>query len=277
MSQLATRFSRTANVLRADVPLSDEQIRLVAPSIFAADKHDSRSQRYAYIPTGDVLNGLRREGFQPFMVCQSRARDEGRREHTKHMVRLRHASQITGSEAQEIILINSHDGTSAYQMLAGAFRFVCHNGIICGDQVADLRIPHKGDVAGRVIEGAFTVLDTFEEIGEGIQDMKALSLSEGEQQAFARAALALRYDTSVTPAPITETQLLTPRRREDSADDLWTTFNRVQENTLKGGLSGRNASGKRMRTRSINGIDSNVQLNRALWVLAQEMHKLRTH
>lgn len=277
MSQLATRFSRTANVLRAQVPLSDEQIRRVAPSIFAADKHDSRSQRYAYIPTGDVLNGLRREGFQPFMVCQSRARDEGRREHTKHMVRLRHASQISGSEAQEIILINSHDGTSAYQMLAGAFRFVCHNGIICGDQVADLRIPHKGDVAGRVIEGAFTVLDTFEQIGEGIDDMKALTLSDGEQQAFARAALALRYDTSVTPAPITETQLLTPRRREDSADDLWTTFNRVQENTLKGGLRGRNARGKRMRTRSINGIDSNVQLNRALWVLAQEMRKLRTH
>ena len=277
MPQLATRFSRAVNVLRADVPLSDEQIHRVAPSIFAAGKHDSRSQRYAYIPTGDVLNGLRREGFQPFMVCQSRARDESRREHTKHMVRLRHASQIVGAEAQEIILINSHDGTSAYQMLAGAFRFVCQNGIICGDQAADLRIPHKGDVAGRVIDGAFTVLDAFEQIDEGIDHMKALTLSDGEQQAFARAALALRYDPGVAPAPITETQLLTPRRRDDKADDLWTTFNRVQENTLKGGLSGRNARGKRMHTRPINGIDSNVQLNRALWVLAQEMRKLHTH
>jgi hypothetical protein len=38
------------------------------------------------------------------------------------MLRLRHASQINGAEANEIILLNSHDGTSSYQMLAGQFR-----------------------------------------------------------------------------------------------------------------------------------------------------------
>src|SRR3546814_6865351 len=69
------------------------------------------------------------------------------------MIRLRHASQINGREANEIILLNSHDGTSSYQMLAGMFRFVCQNGLVCGDTVADVRVPHKGDVAGHVIEG----------------------------------------------------------------------------------------------------------------------------
>jgi hypothetical protein len=73
----------------------------------------------AYIPTAAVLTELRKEGFQPFMVTQTRVRDEGKREHTKHMLRLRHASQINGAEANEIILLNSHDGTSSYQMLAG--------------------------------------------------------------------------------------------------------------------------------------------------------------
>ncbi|MNW03587.1 hypothetical protein D3C71_1995420 [compost metagenome] len=38
--------------------------------------------------------------------------------------RLRHASQINGREANEIILLNSHDGTSSYQMLAGMFRLL---------------------------------------------------------------------------------------------------------------------------------------------------------
>src|SRR3546814_3036217 len=61
------------------------------------------------------------------------------------MIRLRHASQINGREANEIILLNSHDGTSSYQMLAGMFRFVCQNGLVCGDTVADVRVPHKGD------------------------------------------------------------------------------------------------------------------------------------
>src|SRR5690606_28561838 len=76
----------------------------------------------------------------------------GKREHTKHMLRLRHASQINGAEANEIVLLNSHDGTSSYQMLAGMFRFVCSNGLVCGDTVADVRVPHKGDVSGHVIE-----------------------------------------------------------------------------------------------------------------------------
>ena len=88
--QLSSRFASRSPMLRTDHPLSDDQIRAVAPSIFAEDKHESRSDRYRYIATGAVLSELRKEGFQPFMVCQTRVRDEGKREHTKHMVRLRH-------------------------------------------------------------------------------------------------------------------------------------------------------------------------------------------
>lgn len=120
--QLASRFASSSPVLRSDYPLSDEQIRTVAPSIFADAPHASRSHRYAYIPTATILTSLRKEGFQPFMVTQTRVRDEGKREHTKHMVRLRHAGQITAAEANEIILLNSHDGTSSYQLMAGLFR-----------------------------------------------------------------------------------------------------------------------------------------------------------
>jgi hypothetical protein len=132
--QLASRFASRSPALRSEYPLTDDQIHRVAPSIFADAPHESRSQRYAYIPTAAVLTELRKEGFQPFMVTQTRVRDEGKREHTKHMLRLRHASQINGAEANEIVLLNSHDGTSSYQMLAGMFRFVCSNGLVCGEQ-----------------------------------------------------------------------------------------------------------------------------------------------
>lgn len=112
--QLATRFASRSPVLRSEHPLSDDQIRAVAPSIFAAAPHESCSNRYSYIPTATVLQELRGEGFQPFMVCQTRVRRDDRRDYTKHMIRLRHASQINGREANEIILLNSHDGTSSY-------------------------------------------------------------------------------------------------------------------------------------------------------------------
>ncbi|MBN0321875.1 DUF932 domain-containing protein, partial [Pseudomonas aeruginosa] len=84
--QLASSFSYRSPVLRSESPLSDEQIRDVAPSIFAEAPHESRSERYSYIPTATVLQELRGEGFEPFMVCQTRVRNEDRREHTKHLI-----------------------------------------------------------------------------------------------------------------------------------------------------------------------------------------------
>ncbi|MDB5815711.1 MAG: hypothetical protein JWN23_2828 [Rhodocyclales bacterium] len=273
--ELAAKFGRNNTSVRSDFPLTDAQIIEFAPSVFAAEKHDSRSDRYTYIPTGNVLRVLRENGFFPFMACQSKSRDVGKREHTKHMLRLRHANQINSSEAHEIILLNSHDGTSSYQELAGTFRFVCSNGMVCGDTLSDIRVHHKGNIIDNVIEGAFRVLDDFERIDGQIEGMKKLTLNAGEQEAFAHAALELKYDTETGPAPVTERQILSPHRTEDQKDDLWTTFNRVQENMLNGGLRGRSAGGRRTTTREVTGIDQSVKLNRALWSLAEAMRKLK--
>ncbi|EIU5542659.1 DUF945 domain-containing protein [Pseudomonas aeruginosa] len=272
--QLASRFASRSPALRSDYPLSDDQIRRVAPSIFADAPQESRSERYSYIPTATVLQELRGEGFEPFMVCQTRVRHDDRRDYTKHMIRLRHASQINGREANEIILLNSHDGTSSYQMLAGMFRFVCCNGLVCGDTVADVRVPHKGDVAGHVIEGAYEVLHGFGRAQESRDAMRAITLDAGESEVFARAALSLKYDED-KPAPVTESQILMPRRGDDDRRDLWSVFNRTQENLIKGGLSARAANGRRQTTRPVQGIDQSVRLNRALWLLADGLRQLK--
>ena len=273
--QLASRFAPHSPVLRSEHPLSDNQIRTVAPSIFAQAPHDSRSHRYSYIPTVTVLHKLRTEGFEAFMVCQTRVRQEGRRDFTKHMLRLRHASQINGREANEVILLNSHDGTSSYQMLAGMLRFVCTNGLVCGDTVADVRVPHKGDVANAVIEGAYEVLEGFGQAQASRDAMRSITLDDREAEVFARAALTLKYDDPGKSAPITEAQVLAPRRLDDNRPDLWSVFNRTQENLTRGGLPARTANGRRQHTRPVQGIDQNLRLNRALWLLADEMQRLK--
>ena len=276
---LATRFARNTRVLRGDSPLSEDQMRAAAPSVFAEGKHASRSERYTYIPTIEVLRGLRKEGFEPFMVAQGASRIEGKAEFTKHMIRMRHAGQVQARpEANEIILINSHDGASSYQMLAGLFRFVCCNGLVCGQVVEDIRIPHKGNVQGEVIEGAFRVLDEFEAVEASAEGMKALTLRPEEQTAFATAALALRFGERAEdqpPPPVTAAQLVEARRPEDLGPSLWTTFQRVQENVMRGGQPGRSAQGRRLHTRPVGCIDRGVSLNRALWVLAEEMRRIR--
>ena len=279
---LATRFASSTRVLRSEFPLAETQMRQAAPSIFAKGKHISRSQRYTYIPTIDVLHGLQREGFEPFMVAQGNSRIEGKTEYTKHMIRMRHVARDGGRpatpEANEIILINSHDGASSYQLLAGKFRFVCCNGMVVGEASDDIRIAHKGDVRDEVISGAFRVLDNFAAIDESTEAMKVIDLHPEEERAFARAAITLRYGAQLEgqpSAPITAEQLLQVRRPEDQGNSLWLSLQRVQEHVTRGGLPGRTVQGRRMRTREVASIDRNVSLNRALWVLAEEMRKLK--
>jgi hypothetical protein len=275
MSTFATSFKHVSSVVRDDRPLSDDRIRRAVPSIYAETAHESRSERYGYIPTSRILDGLRKEGFQPFFACQTRVKAADKADFTKHMIRLRHASRIGGAdatEANEIILVNSHDGSSAYQMLAGVFRFVCTNGLICGEEVGDIRVPHRGNVVDWVVEGAHTILGEFQRIDKHREAMKHIELSPREQTAFARAALAERFEGE---PPVTPEQVLTPERWEDDGTDLWRVFNRTQEHLVRGGLRARTRNNRRTRTRAVTGIDQNVKLNRGLWVLAEEMRKIK--
>lgn len=138
------------------------------------------------------------------------------------MLRLRRYDQITGSQVPEIILLNSHDGSSSYQMLPGLFRTVYQNSLVCSDTFGEVRVPHKGDVVGKVIEGAYEVLETFDAVAEKREQMQSLLLPSSAQQALAQAALT--YCFGEEHQPITEVQVLQPRRWEDKKDDLWTEY-----------------------------------------------------
>ncbi|EOM7159412.1 DUF932 domain-containing protein [Escherichia coli] len=268
--RLASRFGQISQI-RRDRPLTCEELMQVVPSVFGEDKHASRSEKYTYIPTITLLENLQREGFQPFFACQSRVRDPDRREHTRHLLRLRRAGQINGQHVPEIIILNSHDGASSFQLLPGIFRSVCTNSLVCGQSFGEIRVPHRGDVVNKVIEGAYEVLGVFDRVEEKRETMQSLLLPPPAQQAFAKAALNYRFGEE--HHPVTESQVLSARRWQDEKSDLWTVYQRLQENLSKGGLAGRSAQGKRSRTRAVNGIDGNIKLNRALWVMAEELQQ----
>lgn len=271
--------------------LTDETLRRVAPSVFAEDKHSSRSARYTYIPTSEIVTGLRREGFIPTEVRQAGSRIAGKAEFTKHMLRFRHASTAdlraagiqAGDSIPEIVLINSHDGTSSYQLMSGLFRVICQNGLIAATGTAgrSVRVPHSGDIMHQVIDGCVEILQDMPATLASVDHFRHLQLSEGERRAFATAALQIRYEdaTPERPAPVSPDTILRPNRTEDHAPNLWTTLNTVQENTVRGNqyYITRDAAGHRRtgRTREVKGIDGNVSLNRALWTLAEEMAKLK--
>lgn len=273
------RFGQGATVLRSATALDDEQIRRAVPAVYAEEKHGSRSERYTYIPTAAVLAGLRKEGFAPFEVRQGGSRDEEKRGFTKHLIRLRReGSTAVGDSFREIVLVNSHDGTSSYQLMCGLFRLVCSNGLVIAEGDAQaIRIPHKGDIVGQVIDAAYTVIDQGAMIDSRVAEMRAIELRPSEQEAFAAAAAELRFEEG--KAPVEPDQINRARRREDNGNDLWRTFNRAQENLVRGGLhythTNANLQRSRRETRPVNSIDGNTNLNRALWTLAARMAELK--
>jgi hypothetical protein len=267
---------------RSSTPLSNERIAQFAPSVFAAEAHASRSDRYAYISTAQVLEGLRNEGFEPMAVGQTRCRDASKREFTKHLLRFRHrdslqGGMVVGQEVPELVLVNSHDGASAYNLMGGIYRLVCSNGMIVGNTSSEVKVRHSGNVVGNVIEGSFEVIDSIKKVIPVIDDWKKLDLTYEQRKAYAEAALGLRWDADEAgnvQAPVSATSLLSARRFEDRGDSLWLTYQKTQENLIRGGLRGEGSTGRRMTTRAVSSVSENVKLNKALWQLTQRMAEL---
>ena len=228
--RLASRFG-LYNSFRRERSLTDDELMQFVPSIFSGDKHESRSERYTYIPTINIINKLRDEGFQPFVACQSQARDLG----ATNTVNICYV--LVEKEVPEIILL----------------KYTFH-------------------IKVRLLRERMKV-QCFDKDSENMEMIKEIHLKSDEQHLFGRAVLMARHEDKT---PVTPEQIITHRRREDKQNDLWTAWQRVQENMIKGGLSGRSASGKNTRTRAITGIDGDIRINKALWVIAEQFRKWKS-
>lgn len=249
-----------------------ESLRDTIPSIFASHASDSVSSRYSYIPTIDVLNGMREVGFIPTQIIQSGSRQEDNRGFGKHLIRFRKVNEVlaVGGYFNEGILTNSHNGACAFDFSIGAMRLICENGLCSpvGEHDA-IKVRHTGTVDD-VIDASFTVISNVEKQTESIDNMRRITLDRQEQELLSHAALSLKVKTEAEL--VGHSALLRTRRPDDVKSDLWTTFNVIQENMIKGGVR-TTSRGRRMR--AVNGIDENVKLNRALWTLADSFAKLK--
>jgi Domain of unknown function (DUF932) len=273
--------------------LSIDGLRRMVPSAFATQAHESRSSRYTYIPTVTVIEGLMQNDFLPFSASQSLARTPDKQPYAKHMITFRHASKLekVGDKAPEVVIVNAHDGSSTFDLFLGVYVKVCANGlIVSGDNAKYVSVSHRGNVVDKVIEGSFEVIDESYKALEAGKRWGQLMLTGSEQRLYADIAHEIRFGAPEIdgntgrpiPHPVQPHQLLTARRYDDNGNSLWDTFNRVQENTVRGGLEGVRTdrsvrSGvRRISTRPVKGIDQNVALNRSLWKLTEKFAELKT-
>jgi hypothetical protein len=231
------------------------------------------SGRYTFVPTAGIIQSLRERDWVAVAAEQQRVRLEARRGFQKHLIRFRRREQMETLDEwnPELVLTNSHDASCCYVLQVGIYRRICSNGLVVSDESFEaIRFRHSRLTTDAIVLASFEVLTFIPKLGGTVARFRSRQLTSGQATDFAAQALLLRYG-SLEEAPVEPASLLAVRRPEDAAADLWATFNRVQENLIRGGITdGRVDRRGHMRSvRCLRGIDSRVSLNKGLWAIAE--------
>lgn len=250
---------------------------LLPASALATHASPRMSERYGFIPTHEIVDAFSRDGWVLTKGTEAKVRNDARQGLQRHLLRFAHESQLTLGikERIETILINSHDGTSSLQIGAGIFRMACANGIVVADStVASIRLGHHKLGIDTVLNSAHTILGQAQNVSEVIECWKGTPISADDAFHLAEQGIKLRWPDAETQ-PVSPTVVaFSVNRLDDVGSDLWTVFNRVQENVIRGGqqdASRMTAFGKRFRaTRSVKSLTEDVRINKGLWEIASQ-------
>lgn len=256
--------------------ITKEEIDRAVPSIYRGRVDEARSEKYVFTPTFEILDSFEKAGWHPTKV--SGVKPSKRDAHTvKHLIRFGYEdNSIIGAEglAPEVIIINSHNGHCPLLCHLGFFRFACANGMIVGTSISKLRWTHKKLDYSEVKNLILSATDEFIKLEKNIPNYMDINLNRKQQIDFAEKTIQMVWSGDRFEAE----KLLEPRRAEDSSDDLFTVFNRIQENIIKGGIKfeipeDRIKRNKIQITREIKNIDKEVNVNIALWAMMNNFYE----
>lgn len=257
--------------------LDDVSLLHKAPSVFASDHSFIRDEKhYKMFKTIDVIEALKEEGYFPVFAKSNGSRTNSTNvDARKHMIRFTHRDFLettlsVNDERPELVLTNSHDGSSSFHIMAGLFRKVCANGLMVGSNIKDARIRHIGHKFDEVINSSLDIVKSLDCVMDNVNDMKKIILNEKQRKDLAAEMALSRFEEKNIKTP---ENLLTLRRYEDNwTPSLYNTFNIIQENMVRGGQV---VNDRVMRP--INNIDTEISINRNMWDVAyNKMKDLQT-
>jgi hypothetical protein len=247
-----------------------DNLQSEVPAIFAQSAHESRSQRYKFVSTLDYVTALQEHGWSIAKAQQVRTRKSSPG-HAKHFITMRHndyslSRPELGSIVPQVYMMNSHDGTSRTNFLFGLFRLICTNGLIAASgEVYSQSFLHNASAksAAEVLTDSFFA--NADRMIETADVWAGIKLDEGQTLDLAVQARNIRFgeDSTVDPQ-----SLLVARRSADLGNNLWLTFNRLQENITQGGIR---FNGMRRMSRNVTNIGHTVDYNTRLWQAAENL------
>ena len=260
-------------------PLTNEQLKEQAPSLFTQEPHHEVSEKYHFIPTIEVVEQLRDKNWYPVSVSEAGVRDLNKDGFQNHYVRFQSFSDLINPSANviELLLFNSHDRSKSFTISAGIYRYVCSNGLVIADSVFDsYKIKHLGDRENDVENAVTRITDAKPKLLEKVNKFENIILNKQEKQAFLQSAIPLRFPEHLELD--NPNDLLEPLRSEDMKDDLYTTLNVLQEQFLSKStkIKGYNKnSGRRFTSKEITSISKDVEINKGLWDIAERIASIK--
>jgi len=260
--------------------LNDEQIREVCPVAFSEKASNEVSEHYTHIPTNRVINDMRELGWGVIEAKQVAARKKQTKGFQKHMIVFRHPDlMVEGKDGDnvwpQIIMTNSHDGKNSFTFQAGMYRFVCSNGLVIADEeFGSMKIRHMGYDFETLRETINEMVEKLPLTVESMNRFKNTELTQNQKYDLARKALETRFKIQENQKvdqvyKIDLDAFLTPVRKEDEGNDLWSVFNLVQERVVTGDFD--YVSGVKMRkAREIKNFKQDLDVNQKLFEVAKE-------
>jgi hypothetical protein len=245
-----------------------DQLKSQTPSVFAKSPSPKMSDKYVFVPTMDILENFEREGWD-----LASAKQVGKGVHSVHELRLRNGQlPKVGDTLVEAIIRNSHNGTASFQVSAGLHRLVCSNGLTVPTALAEsFNVRHSRFDLDEVKRLTESFAGRLPKIEGSVSRMMERQMTIDEKIEFVRKSVNIRFGQDKVLNDLQIVGLLTPNRGEDEGDDLWTTFNVVQEKYVRGGIETTSQRGRRTKLRGLQNIMAVNQLNTKLWTLAEEM------
>ena len=245
-----------------------DQLKSQTPSVFATSPSTKMSDKYVFVPTMDILENFEREGWE-----LASAKQVGRGIHSVHELRLRNGElPKVGDTLVEAIIRNSHNGMASFRVSAGLHRLVCSNGLTVPTALAEsFNIRHSRFDLDEVKRLTESFAGKLPKIEGSVKRMMEREMTIDEKIEFVRKSVGIRFGQDKVLNELQIVGLLTPNRDEDQGDDLWTTFNVVQEKYIRGGIETTSQRGRRTKLRGLENIRAVNQVNTKLWTLAEEM------
>jgi hypothetical protein len=202
-----------------------------------------------------VAEILRGEGWELQGVAEQRNK---RRQVSSHYLRLQHpdlrVKDVKGhsDSVATIVISNQCNGDKPMNVDLGMFRQVCSNGMIRKDEVSKTRIPHIQMNSLQLANSLKHLTTASQRVIAEVERMKEINLSLNDIKKLAYDSIVKRYGKNFDNRLISVEDVISSRRYQDDSNDLFTVFNRIQENL----------------THDINNYDRDIKLNKELFELA---------